>query len=107
MRWHFFENYFDFKTTEVKGDNVIAILKGDDNFTLVLMSAASSKLTGAVYPEAFHIGFMVDDVDQVQAIYQKLKAGGIELGHEPRKIRDSFGFYLNFENIMIEVGHYM
>jgi predicted enzyme related to lactoylglutathione lyase len=100
----FFETYFHFKCTDIKGDNIVAVLKGADNFTLVIMT---SKEGNTIYPDAFHIGFMLDNTDLVTETFEKLKAGGIAVGQEPKKIRDSFGFYFNFDNIMIEVGHYL
>ncbi|MEO6722256.1 MAG: VOC family protein [Ferruginibacter sp.] len=100
----FFETYFNFKCTGIKGDNVVAILKGEDDFTLVIMTSKEGK---AVYPGAFHIGFMLDSTNAVTDTYQKLKNGEIAVGQEPGKIRDSFGFYFSFDNIMIEVGHYL
>lgn len=99
-----FETYFNFKCTGIKGDNIVAILKGADDFTLVIMSDKNGPFT---YPKAFHIGFMLDSEEEVTKTYDTLKNGGIEVGQEPRKIRDSFGFYFNFENIMIEIGHYL
>ena len=99
-----FETYFSFKCTDIKGDNIVAILKGADDFTLVIMTDKNGQTT---YPNAFHIGFMLDSEDAVTKTYDNLKIGGITVGQEPRKIRDSFGFYFNFENIMIEVGHYL
>ena len=60
----------------------------------------------ATYPDAFHIGFMLDSTDAVTEIYEKLKSAGVDVGQEPKKIRDSFGFYFNFDTLMIEVGHY-
>lgn len=101
---HLFETYFDFYCTEVKGNNIIAVLNGAaDDFTLVLMSNKDGEL---VYPTAFHIGFMLDSTDEVIAVYERLKQGQVAIGLAPQKIRDSFGFYFNFDNIMIEVGHY-
>jgi len=100
----FFETYFNFNCTETKGDNVVAVLHGDDDFTLVLMA---EKKDEAKYPDAFHIGFMMDNAEQVNATYLKLKNGGIDVGQEPRKIRDSYGFYFHFDKIMIEVGYYL
>jgi len=41
--------------------------------------------------------------EQVTVTWQKLKAGGIVLECEPQKIRDNFGFYFHFDNLMIEV----
>jgi len=99
-----FEKHFNFKCTDIKGDNIVAILKGAEDFTLVIMTDKNGQTT---YPNAFHIGFMLDSEDEVMKTYTALKNGGIEVGQEPRKIRDSFGFYFNFDNIMIEVGHYL
>ena len=98
-----FETYFNFKWTAIKGDNMIAVLKGADDFTLVLMRNKDGK---AMYPDAFHVGFMLDSENAVTETYEKLKSGGVAVGKEPGKIRDSFGFYFNFDWVMIEVGHY-
>lgn len=100
----FFVKYFGFTCTEVKGDNVIAILKGADDFTLVLMKAKDMQPT---YPQAFHIGFMQGSEQVVADIYTQLKNDGIEVGEEPRNIRDSYGFYFMFEGLTIEVGYYI
>ena len=99
-----FETYFGFTCIDTKGDNIIAILKGANNFTLVIMADKNEEPN---YPEAFHIGFMLDSESEVRDVHGKLKHGGIEVGQEPRKIRDSFGFYFHFDNLMIEVGHYL
>src|SRR5437762_4504377 len=87
---NFFETYFNFKCTDIKGDNIVAILKGvDDDFTLVIMTNKDGNI---IYPDAFHIGFMLDNTIAVTETYEKLKNGGVDVGQEPRKIRDSFGF---------------
>ena len=101
---HLFETQFQFRCTEVKGDNIVAILKGTDDFTLVIMTNKNGQ---QAYPDAFHIGFMQDSTEAVWNAYNKLKMAGINVEQEPRKVRDSFGFYFNFDNIMIEVGHYL
>lgn len=96
-----FETFFGFKCTEIKGNNVVAVLKDTNNFTLVIMIEKNGNIT---YPDAFHIGFLLDDITAVNETYKKLKTGGVAVGEEPRKIRDGFGFYFTFDNIMIEVG---
>ncbi|HTB52285.1 MAG TPA: VOC family protein [Ferruginibacter sp.] len=101
---YLFETYFDFKCVATKGNNMIAILKGIDDFELVLMSATMNQKGNTSYPDAFHIGFMLDDPEYVVKIYKKLKAGGITLEREPKKIRDNFGFYFHFDTLMIEIG---
>lgn len=100
----FFEAYFNFKCHDIKGDYIVAVLKDTEDFTLVLMTNKEGK---AVYPDAFHIGFMLDSIGAVEEIYNRLKGGGVSVGQQPQKIRDSFGFYFNFDSLMIEVGHYI
>lgn len=100
---HFFETYFNFKCIEIKGDNIIAILTNEDDFTLVVMKSKSGNVT---YPESFHIGFLQQNKEEVNQIYHQLKTAGMVGEQQPRKIRDSFGFYFNFENIMIEISTY-
>ncbi|MCW3084844.1 MAG: glyoxalase/bleomycin resistance/extradiol dioxygenase family protein [Bacteroidetes bacterium] len=100
----FFETYFDFKCTLTKGDNVIAILEGTDNFTLVIMTQKQGEVS---YPQNFHIGFMLETKEEVEVLHEKLKSSTIPLPGEPAKIRNSYGFYFHFDGIMIEVGHYI
>jgi predicted enzyme related to lactoylglutathione lyase len=102
----FFQSYFDFTCIQTKGDNMIAVLKNAADFTLVLMSSKMNRNDNNTYPDAFHIGFMLDNIEQVNETYLKLKNGGIQLDREPQKIRDSFGFYFYLDNLFIEVGHY-
>ena len=100
---HFLERYFGFKCIEVKGDNIIATLEGSDDFSLVLMHSKSGPVN---YPDGFHIGFLQDNAESVDNIYNHLITGGFEVGRAPGKIRDSYGFYFTFDNILIEVGYY-
>ncbi len=102
----FFESHFDFKCTQTKGDNMIAVLKNTADFTLVLMSSKMNRNDNNTYPDAFHIGFILDSIEKVNGTYLTLKTAGIQLDREPQKIRDSFGFYFYFDSLFIEVGHY-
>ncbi len=83
---------------------MLAVLHGDDGFELVLMAAAMDKGNNDAYPNNFHIGFMMGSEEEVNAIWQLLKNGGIQLDRAPGKIRNSFGFYFHFDKLMIEVG---
>jgi catechol 2,3-dioxygenase-like lactoylglutathione lyase family enzyme len=100
----FFETHFGFTCIETKGDFIIAVLKNPSNFTLVLMTAKMNQTGNTTYPDAFHIGFLQDDEEQVNEIYTNLKSGGIDIEREPKKIRDAFGFYFHYDNILIEVA---
>lgn len=99
----FFCTYFEFTCAEVKGDNIVAILKGEDDFTLVLMGDKNNDVN---YPKNFHIGFMLTSTAEVDAAYQNLLKDNYAVA-EPKNIRDSYGFYFHFENVFIEVGHYL
>ncbi|WPU96524.1 VOC family protein [Mucilaginibacter sabulilitoris] len=101
---NFFEQYFNFKCTDVKGDNVLAVLEGKDGFTLVLMANDFNKNGNITYPDAFHIGFFVDSQEEVTSIYNRLVEGGVATEHPPGKMRGSYGFYFNAPgNILTEV----
>jgi len=101
---HFFETYFGFKYEVVKGDNLIAVLKNEENFTLIIMTNKNGDTT---YPKDFHIGFMIDSPEEVDHLHRKLVDGKIDVTQSPKKIRDSYAFYFYFDNLFIEVGHYL
>jgi len=86
---------------------MIAALRNPADFTLVLMSSKMNKNEHTAYPDAFHIGFILDSAEKVNETFSKLKAGGIQLEREPQKIRDSFGFYFYFGELFIEVAYYL
>lgn len=99
----FFETYFDFNCIAEKGQ-VISVLKNPSDFTLVIMK---DKQQQPRYPENFHLGFMLDSPEKVDNIHKKLVAGKVNVEQLPGKIRDSYGFYFHFDNLFIEVGHYL
>lgn len=51
------------------------MLRGDREVQLVLQRHAAP-----VYPEGFHIGFLVDDVATVEATHRALAAAGHQVG---------------------------
>ncbi len=103
----FFEKYFNFKCTEKKGENLLAVLQGIDGFTLVLMAHSFNRNGNVSFPDAFHIGFFVDNRDEVMAIYNNLLAGGFVTEQAPASIRGGFGFYFYAPgNILTEVTTY-
>lgn len=83
---------------------MLAVLKGEDDFTLVLMSAAFNKNGNVVYPDAFHVGFLFDKNDKVKSVYDRLQLGGVALAQQPGNLRD--GFYFKAPgNILTEVSY--
>jgi catechol 2,3-dioxygenase-like lactoylglutathione lyase family enzyme len=101
----FFEKHFNFTCREVKGDNMMAILESEEGFVLTLMSENFNKNGNSTYPDAFHMGFLVNDRENVLSVWQRLHNGGIVLDQEPHNMRGVFGFYFHAPgNILIEVS---
>jgi catechol 2,3-dioxygenase-like lactoylglutathione lyase family enzyme len=101
----FFETYFNFTCIEEKGDGALTVLKGEDDFTLVLMSESFNRNGQSAYPDAFHIGFLVNNQNEVDQLYTKLQQGGILLKQQPSPMRGVYGFYFHAPgNILTEVS---
>ena len=98
----FMEHFFGFETEDIKGNNVIAVLRGKDNFILVLTTLRQGESS---YPSDFHFGFILDTETEVLAKYEQLITGGAEIPRVPSKIRNSYAFYFHMPgNIMMEVS---
>lgn len=98
----FMEKIFGFETVDIKGNNIIAVLKGEDNFILVLTTLRQDEST---YPSDFHFGFILDTEAEVLSKYEQLVAEGIEVSRMPAKIRNSYAFYFHIPGgIMMEVS---
>lgn len=99
----FFETHFDFKCVDSKGADVLAVLEGQGGFTLVLSHL--DKEVAIIYPKDFHIGFILETRDQVQAVFERLQNAGINLPHTPRVLRGSFIFYCRvLDTVLLEVS---
>lgn len=100
----FFQNCFDFQCLEQKGDAIIIMTDGQ-GFTLVLSKLRTSADVMQTYPEGFHVGFILETSGQVDQTYRRLAAADIQIAHEPRKMRGSYGFYFTALNaILFEVS---
>jgi catechol 2,3-dioxygenase-like lactoylglutathione lyase family enzyme len=101
----FFENFFGLQCTETKGDNVLSVLVDGEGFVLILSNF--EKQVTPHYPRDFHLGFLLRDrVDQVNELYERLRASGIETA-PPKKFHGSWGFYVVAPGgITVEVSSY-
>lgn len=90
----------------VNRSSKMAILENDHNFALVIWGQVLNKKEEVPeYPENFHIGFYQPDEEAVWELYMKLKEEeSLKLEAGPRKIRNTFGFYFYFEQLMIEIS---
>jgi len=100
----FFETFFGFKNENSRPNDTLSVLNGENGFVLVLMHERLNEKGNHTYPDAFHVGFYMENEEAVIAKYDELKKNGIEVGDEPKKIRKTFGFYFRFQNILIEVS---
>lgn len=97
----FMQQYFQFGLLEMKTDK-IAVLSGHDNFILVL---TTTRPEDNPYPVDFHFGCILDDANQVTAVYEKMMADGHALQRPPARIRNSFGFYFHIPGgVMAEIS---
>jgi catechol 2,3-dioxygenase-like lactoylglutathione lyase family enzyme len=72
----FFERYFDMEMRSSRTSPALAILSDRQGFMLVLQRRKSD---ADVYPEGFHLGFVVDDVESVGRVQARAKEGGLDV----------------------------
>lgn len=96
----FFARHFDFRILGNRASAALIILAGDGGFTLVL----SRRADGERYPDGFHVGFIVDDGDDVRARHFRLTDAGVACG-ELREDGRGLRFYLRAPgDVTIEVS---
>jgi catechol 2,3-dioxygenase-like lactoylglutathione lyase family enzyme len=104
----FFVDIFGLTVVETRGQDGLAILNDDAGLELIL-SRPVEKFGGAdnlmAGVNTYHVGFILPERDQVDAVYQRLVAAGHEAWHEPRAIRGGWLFYaMGPGRILVEVG---
>ena len=100
----FFERYFDFRCVETKGEDVLSVLNNDSGFILILSNF--DRKVAPTYPRDFHLGFILDGVEEVATIHQRLVSGGVEVG-PPKSAHGSWGFYVKpSSEFTVEVATY-
>lgn len=98
----FFKKYFQFEETDIKGNNIVIVLRDKDDFTLVLTTMKKNENS---YPADFHFGFLLKQQKEVSFIFDQLKQDGYIEAEAPSKIRNSFGFYLRIPGgVLMEVS---
>ena len=103
-----FSSTFSASAAETRGRDGLAILYDDAGLELVLsrpiekFGAADTVSVGA---NTYHIGFILPERDDVDALYIRLIDGGYDAWHEPRAIRGGWLFYaMGPGKILVEVG---
>ncbi|WP_312508971.1 VOC family protein [Chryseobacterium culicis] len=100
-----FTEHLDFQLI-IDRNGKMAVLENNGSFALVIWGQVLNKTDGIPqYPSNFHIGFYQDNEAAVKSLYQKIRTvSGLQFESEPKRIRDTFGFYFYFENLMIEIS---
>jgi catechol 2,3-dioxygenase-like lactoylglutathione lyase family enzyme len=100
----FFETYFGFRhlAGAPQGDTFVVLV---DESGFVLSLANFSEAEEVVYPGAFHVGFRQGSREQVDVIYQRLKADGFEM-KAPHEFHWAWTFYFRAPGgFLVEVFH--
>ena len=100
----FFERHFGFAVRDRRGNGLV-VLDDGRGFTLVLSSPPRSRGEAPVYPDGFHVGFLVPSAEDVDAAHRRLTDGGINVPKAPRRMRGTYGFYFQaLDGILFEVA---
>jgi catechol 2,3-dioxygenase-like lactoylglutathione lyase family enzyme len=99
----FFETYFGLRCVSERGRNALAVLVDESGFVLTLNNFEQA--TEVNYPGAFHIGLMQESREQVDAIHNRLKSDGFDVG-PPKEFHGAWTFYFHAPGgFLVEVGY--
>jgi catechol 2,3-dioxygenase-like lactoylglutathione lyase family enzyme len=100
----FFETYFGFRRLAgAPQSDTFVVLVDDSGFVLSLNNFTEAE--EIAYPGAFHVGFRQDSQEQVDAIYQRLKADGFSM-KPPHEFHGGWTFYFRAPGaFLVEVFH--
>jgi catechol 2,3-dioxygenase-like lactoylglutathione lyase family enzyme len=100
----FFETYFGFRSIAgAPQSDTFVVLVDESGFVLSLNNFNEAE--EVAYPAAFHVGFRQDSREQVDAIYQRLKAGGFDM-KPPHEFHGGWTIYFRAPGgFLVEVFH--
>ena len=100
----FLETHFGFRCLAgAPPSDTFVVLVDESGFVLGLNNFTEAE--EVVYPGAFHVGFRQDSREQVDAIYQRLKADGFDM-KAPHEFHGGWTFYFRAPGgFLVEVFH--
>jgi lactoylglutathione lyase len=99
----FFEKYFDFRCIAEPQPDALVVLIDESGFVLTLNNF--DKAGEVAYPGAFHIGFRQESRQQVDTLYQRLKADGFDM-KPPHEFHGAWTTYFRAPGgFLIEIFH--
>jgi len=98
----FYTKYFGLTVMMERGENFLAILRDDAG--MVFNISHFDKAAEVSYPRDFHIGFFLENREQVEAVRAQMLADGLEVA-EPRRAQGRWTFYFQVPGgVLTEVG---
>ncbi|PUV25293.1 MULTISPECIES: VOC family protein [Sphingobacterium] len=90
----------------INRNSKMAVMENNKKFALVIWGQVmNNEEKEPDYPKNFHIGFYQEDENSVYHVYDKIKDElYLRVEDVPKKMRNTFGFYFYFENLMIEIS---
>ena len=100
----FFETYLGFRhLTGAPQSDTFVVLVDESGFVLSLNNFTEAE--EVAYPGAFHVGFRQDSREQVDALYQRLKADGFHM-KPPHEFHGGWTSYFRAQGgFLVEVFH--
>lgn len=96
-----FEELFGFRHESSRTSPALAILTDGEGFTLVLQRKKNESET---YPEGFHFGFLVPDVETVERFHADARARGLDVSDVIENNRGILVYCRTGEGLLIEVS---
>lgn len=97
----FFERFFDMEMRTSRTSPALAILADRNGFVLVLQRRRHEHES---YPEGFHLGFLVDEVETVHRMHQRLREGGVHVSDVESNNRGVMIYCRAPDGIVVEVS---
>ncbi len=94
-----FETIFGLELQSSRRSPALAILGDGAGFVLVLQ-----RRDAVVYPDGFHLGFLVDDVDTVLRVFTRARSAGLEVSDVQTNSRGTMIYCRAPEGYAIEVA---
>lgn len=97
----FFEQFFGLTLQTNRNSPAVAVLSDGHGFTFVLQR---KKNPAETYPEGFHLGFIVDDVETVLQVHARLKAAGFDVSDIQEGNRGVLAYCRTPDGYLVEVN---
>ncbi len=88
----FFAEYFGMKAVFELPKNTLAMMRDEGAMVLILSHFDKDKAAEVDYHKDFHVGFIVETAEEVDASHARFVAGGLA-PEAPRRMAGRYGFY--------------